>query len=204
MAKTNSKEQDQGNTRIAQHVNAVVALVMGLGCIAYLVFLLIWGPTEGGANGQTFARATLPLIMSIAGGGYAIYIRLSMRIDTSANELRLEIRTINEKSESRIEAHRVATEASLASQRKENRDSLESQRKENQASLESQRKENRDSLESQRKENQASIEAHRIATEASIEAHRKQAEKARDDFQKQLLALTEKHAKLEGRVMASN
>ena len=151
MAKTNSKEQDQDNTRIVRpvnvvlHVTTVVALVFGLGCLAVLFFLLIWGPTDGGTDWRYFASVGLPFIISLASGAYAIHIHN----DRNFKELRLEIREINKKSESQIEAHRVTTEASL-------------------------------------------------------EQHRKQAEKARDDFQKQLLALTEKHAKLEGRVMASN
>ena len=191
MAKTNSKEQDQDNTRSEKHVNvvkrvcAVVALMMGLGCIAFLQFLIIWGPTDGNRNWSDFAATLLPTVTVIVGIGYVIYITREANIKIR----RFEIRTINESRESQQEECRKITEAwSEWRQREANAWSELRQREANAWS------------ELRQREANAWKESRQRQAKAWNESLEKHNPKVRNDFQKQAKRVTAKHARPAGDV----
>ena len=181
MAKTNAKEQDQDNTRSAKHAFAVVALVMGLGCIAFLEFLLIWGPTDGNTNWSDFAATLLPTVTVIVGMGYVIYITREANLKIR----RLQIRTFNEIRES----YRKETDAWIKSLQRET-----------EARNQAHRKETKARNQAHRKETDAWINALQRETKARNEALEKHGQKMRNDFQKQLKQVTAKHARPAGDV----
>ena len=180
MAKTNSKEQDQDNMRSAKHVNvvkrvcAVVALVMGLGCIAFLEFLVIWGPTDGNRNWSDFAATLLPTVTVIVGIGYVIYITREANIKIR----QFEIRTINESRESQQEECRKITEAWSEWRQREAKAWSELRQREANAWKESRQRQ----------------------AKAWNEALEKHTPKVRNDFQKQAKRVTAKHSRPAGDV----
>ena len=191
MAKTKAKKQDQDNTRSEKHVNvvkrvcAVVALMMGLGCIAFLQFLIIWGPTDGNRNWSDFAATLLPTVTVIVGIGYVIYITREANIKIR----RFEIRTINESRESQQEECRKITEAWSEWRQREAKAWSELRQREANAWKESRQRQAKAWNESRQRQAKAWNE--------SLEKHNP---KVRNDFQKQAKRVTAKHARPAGDV----
>ena len=202
MAKTNSKEQDQDNMRSAKHVNvvkrvcAVVALVMGLGCIAFLEFLVIWGPTDGNRNWSDFAATLLPTVTVIVGIGYVIYITREANIKIR----RFEIRTINESRESQQEECRKITEAWSEWRQREAKAWSEWRQREAKAWSELRQREAKAWSELRQREANAWKESRQRQAKAWNESLEKHNPKVRNDFQKQAKRVTAKHARPAGDV----